>query len=246
MKKLFTLLMLAVTLISTAQESTLLRLKYKKGEKYLMKMTMNQNMGDGMMLMNMGMNMNIDVKDVKADVYDVEMSIAKMTMEMKGGGMDVKFDSDAKDEDLDEQGKMMKAQVAPALEIVVGAKMNSLGKTSDIKIIKGPQGNLEQFEQANSSVTYPEKAVSVGTTWTEEKTNKGMVLKYTYKVTSITKSSVILDVTGDITGQATGTFTGKMDINRSNGVPEKGNIDMDMQVMGQNAKMKINFTSEKM
>lgn len=244
MKKLCTLLLLAVTLISTAQESALLRLKYKKGESYLMKMTMNQNMGGGAMLVNMGMDMKIDVKDVKGDVYDTEMSFSRIAMEMNGQGMNVKVDSDSKDEDLDEQGKMMKAQIAPALEMVIGAKVDDRGKTSDMKIIKGA-GDIEQFKQSNNSIEYPEKAVKVGDTWTEEKENKGMIMKYTYKVESITSSSVILAVTGDVSGAAAGNFKGDMNINKSNGVPKSGDIKMDLQIMGQEVKMDINFTYEK-
>lgn len=244
MKKLCTLLLLAVTLISTAQESTLLRLKYNKGDQYLVKMAINQDMGGGAMLVNMGMDMKIDVKDAKDGVYDTEMSFARMSMDMNGQGMNVKVATDSKDEDLDEQGKMMKVQMAPALEMVIGAKVDDRGKTSDMKIIKGT-GDIEQFKQSNNSVEYPEKAVKVGDTWVEEKENKGMIMKYTYKVESITSSDVILAVGGEVSGAATGTFKGKMDINRDNGIPKDGEIKMDFQMMGQEVKMNINFTYEK-
>lgn len=244
MKKLCTLLLLAVTLISTAQESTLLRLKYNKGDQYLVKMAINQDMGGGAMLVNMGMDMKIDVKDAKDGVYDTEMSFARMSMDMNGQGMNVKVATDSKDEDLDEQGKMMKAQMASALEMVIGAKVDDRGKTSDMKIIKGT-GDIEQFKQSNNSVEYPEKAVKVGDTWVEEKENKGMIMKYTYKVESITSSDVILAVGGEVSGAATGTFKGKMDINRDNGIPKNGEIKMDFQMMGQEVKMNINFTYEK-
>lgn len=244
MKKLCTILLLAVTLISTAQESTLLRLKYKKGESYLMKMTINQNMAGGEMLVNMGIDMKIDVKDAKDDVYDTEMSFVRMSMNMNGSGMNVKVATDSKDEDLDEQGKMMKAKLAPVLDMVIGAKVDSRGKTSDMKILKGV-GDIEQFKQSNNSVEYPEKAIKVGDVWTEEKESKGMKMKYTYKVDSITSSSVILAVTGNVSGAATGNFKGDMNINKSNGVPKSGDIKMDLQVMGQEVKMDVNFTYEK-
>lgn len=244
MKRIFTLLLLTVTLISTAQESVLLRLNYKKGDAYLMKMTLNQNMGQGVMLVNMGMDMKIDVKEAKDKIYDTEMSFVKMTMEMKGNGMDIKFDTDANDEDLDEQGKAMKSQIAPVLDMVIGAKINDLGETIDMKIIKG-EGRLDQFKQSNNTVAYPKDPVKVGTTWTEKKENKGMNMNYTYTVKSINENAVMLTVAGDVTGAATGSFKGLINVNRLTGVPEKGDISMDMEVMGQPVDMTIAFSFSK-
>ena len=245
MKKLFTLLLITITFISYAQEEALLRLKYKKGEKYVMKMNMSQNMGGGTMLMNMDMYMKIEVKDVTDDVYDTEMSFTRMAMDMKQGAMDIKFDTDTKDEDLDAQGKMMKTQMAPMLDMLIGAKFNSLGKVIEMKVLEGV-GNTDEFQNANNSVTYPEEPVKVGTTWSEEKDNKGMKMKYTYKVESIASDQVVLGVTGDITGTATGAFTGTMNIDRANGLPSDSTIDMNMELMGQQVTSKVSFDFKKM
>lgn len=244
MKRIVTFLLLVVTTITFAQESIYLRVNYKAGDKYNMKMTMDQNIGEGMVKMNMFMQMLIDVKSVNDKVYDSEISFQRVTMNMNQGGIEVSYDSDEKEEDMDPSAKQMHLQMKPMLETVLSSKTNDLGKLIEMKVIEG-SGDVSQFTNQAQSVTYPEEKISVGYTWKDEKNNNGMDIKSSYTVRSIDKNIVILDVDGTISGMAEGTLNGDMQIDRSTGNPTESNLQMDMTVMGQKAISTVKISMKK-
>jgi len=64
MKGFLAIILLAFTLVSSAQETTLLRLNYTKGDRYIMSMDMNQEMNDEpFMIMNLGISIDITAVD---------------------------------------------------------------------------------------------------------------------------------------------------------------------------------------
>ncbi|MBN4084854.1 hypothetical protein JYT89_00770 [Flavobacteriaceae bacterium AH-315-B10] len=245
MKKFFTLFLLTVSLISMAQESTLLRLIYNKGDKYIMSMEMNQNMA--VMDMIMKMEMSMDVIDVKDDVYNTEMKIKNVSIDMISSqdGMNMYYDSNKSDDELDEMGKQMKMQFAPMLEMVIFAKTNNLGEVLETRI-EPYIPNTEQFTNQSSGVVYPKNEVKVGDTWSIEKDSQGMKMNFIYTVNSITKDVVLLDLSGKISSPAEGTISGNMEIDRANGLPIKSTILMDMVVLGQKTKSSINVVMKKL
>jgi Family of unknown function (DUF6263) len=243
MKKFFTLLLLALSLVSMAQESTLLRVNYNKGDKYIMSMFMKQDMAAMNMLMKM--DMSIDVKDVEGDVYNTEMKIEKINMNMSQGGMNMSYDSDKGDDELDPMGKQMQMQFAPMLEMIIFAKSNNLGEVLETRIEPNIP-NADQFTNQSSSVVYPKSEVKVGDTWSFEKDSQGMKMDFVYTVKSITKDKVFLDVSGKISVLAEGTINGNMEIDREKGIPLKSTIEMDMSVSGQKIKTSINVTMKEL
>jgi hypothetical protein len=243
MKKFFTLLLLALSLVSLAQESTLLRVNYDIGDKYIMTMFMKQDMA--VMNMLMKMDMSIDVKDVVGDIYDTEMKIERIIMDMGQGGMNMSYDSDKSDDELDAMGKQMQMQFAPMLEMVIFAKSNNLGEVLETKIEPNIP-NADQFTNQSSSVVYPENEVKVGDTWSFEKDSQGMKMDFVYTVKSITKEKVLLDVSGKISALAEGTISGNMEIDRAKGIPLQSSIEMDMSVSGQKIKTSISVTMSKL
>jgi len=234
MKKFFTVLLLAVTLIGTAQESTLLRLDYTKGDSYTITMNMTQEMG-GAVMMKMMMGMETEITEVNKDTYSSVMKFTKMVMEMNQGGMNITFDSTKSDDELDEMGKMMKAQMGPTLQAVFYAKGNNLGEVLEMRVEPNIPGASDMANQSNN-VIFPKKAVRVGDTWAIEKENKGMKMNFIYTVKSIVSSKVVLGVSGKISGLAGGTISGSMDIDKKSGVPLKTAIDMSMSMSGQEMK----------
>jgi len=234
MKKFFTVLLLAVTLIGTAQESTLLRLDYTKGDSYTITMNMTQEMG-GAVIMKMTMGMETEITEVNKDTYSSVMKFTKMVMEMNQGGMNITFDSTKSDDELDEMGKMMKAQMGPTLQAVFYAKGNNLGEVLEMRVEPNIPGASDMANQSNN-VIFPKKAVRVGDTWAIEKENKGMKMNFIYTVKSIVSSKVVLGVSGKISGLAGGTISGSMDIDKKSGVPLKTAIDMSMSMSGQEMK----------
>ncbi len=238
MKNIFTLLLLAVTTWSFAQDSALLRLTYNKGDKYVMQMDMKQNMGEGAMIMDMYIEMPMEVIDVNDGIYHTEMRFKNIKMNMEQSGMKINYDSNLKEEDLDEKAKMMSTQMKPMLETVLAAKTNVYGEVLEMKMVKG-SGNADQFTSQTQSITYPKEAVSVGYSWNVEKDNNGMKMNTTYTVKSINDKEVIIDVKGDITGASSGSLTGVMNIDKASGVPALSNISMNFDVMGQKVVTEI-------
>mgnify|MGYP000005837440 CR=1 FL=1 len=242
MKKLLYLVVFAFTISATAQ-STLLRLNYTKGDKYTMNMKMSQDMGT-VMSMDMTMKMTQEITSVTGDEYVSEMKIAKMTMDMSQGGMNISYDSTKSDDELDQAGQMMKAQMGPMLKAVITAKGNNLGEVLSTEMEPNIPG-AGDFANQSSNVVYPKEKVKVGDTWDFKKSDKGMNMNFKYTVKSITATSVILDISGDVDGMATGTISGSMNIDRKSGVPLKSNISMDMDVQGQTMKTVMELTMTK-
>lgn len=240
MKKLLILLLVVSSTISVAQESVLLRLKYKKGDVYSLKM--KQSMNSPAMIMSNNVDMEMSVLDKDGSVYTSEMKISKMTMDMLQGGMQMSYDSTKKDDELDEMGKMMKAQISPTLKMVITTKMNSLGEVLDTKVVPN-MPNAEQF--SSQSVSYPKKAVKVGDTWNDEKNAQGMKTVIEYKVTKITKNIVFLSTTGKVSGAGTGTLNGTLEIDRKFGIPLSSSMKSTINAGGQEMKVDIEMTMTK-
>jgi len=244
MKNFFTLLLLVATTFSFAQESTLLRLNYNQGDVYLMQMNMKQNIGEGTMIMDMTMDMPIKISGVNDGIYSSEMSFKRVKMDMEQVGVKINYDSNMKEEDLDETSKMMSAQMKPMLETVLETKTNVYGELLEMKMIKG-SGNVDQFTSQAQSVVYPKEAVTVGYSWSEERDTNGMKINSTYTVKSIDDKTVVLAVKGGISGSSAGSLTGRMNIDKASGVPILSIINMDFEIMEQKVVSEIVMKMEK-
>lgn len=243
MKKMLILFLVISSNIIVAQESVLLRLNYEKGTTYDVSMKMSQDMGK-IMSMRMSINMDIKILDVKDNIYNSEMQFTKMTMNMLQGGNVISFDSTKKDDELDDSGKMIKAQMGPMLEAVISAKGNNLGEILEATAIPNVPGMADIANQSNN-IVYPKEPVKIGSTWTMSKDDKGMKMDFVYKVTSILKDKISLDISGDVSGLAIGEITGNMDIDRRSGIPVNTLIDMTLAVSGQELKSIVTMTMSK-
>lgn len=239
MKKIFTLLIIAITLNISAQKSTLLRLNYNVGDQYLVSMNVSQ--GEKM---DMNFEMSMDVKEIQDTIYNVEMGIKRIMMKMSQGDMQMSYDSNVGEAELDDMGKMMKTQFEPLLAAKIFTKMShraeSLGTTVEPDI-----PGMDQFTQNSGTVVYPEEAVKVGDSWTAEKTEKGMEMKFKYTVKSIEKTVVNVEITGTISNVAEGTISGVMEIEKATGNVNSTSMDMNMNISGQEMIMNIGMTSTK-
>jgi hypothetical protein len=242
MKKLIVLLFVISSTIVSAQESVKLRLNYKKGDTYKMNMLMKQN--SPAMGMTMNMKMKMAITDVIGDSYLTEMSFESMKMNMLQGGQEMNYDSEAKEEDLDAMGKMMKTQMGPILKIVVKGTLSKLGKMSDVTVTPDIP-NSSEFTKTNN-VEYPKEAVKVGSTWQKEELNQGMKMIMNYTVKEITKTKVNVNVTGELEGVAAATISGSLEIDRFSGVPVLSKLNTKMSVGGQDISIDIEMTSSKL
>ncbi len=243
MKKVLILFVMAFAMNVAAQESVLLRLNYKKGDSYTMNMKMAQDMGT-MMSMDMSMVMNQEITSVTGENYVSKMKISQISMDMSQGGNNMSYDSSKSEQELDAGGQAMKAQIGPMLSVVLTVKGNNLGEVSETTVEPNIPGAQDLTKQS-SNVVYPKKVVRVGDTWTMTKSNQGMNMNFVYKVKSITKELVLLDVSGKVGGMAEGTISGDMKVDRNSGVQLHSNINMTMTVQGQEMITKMTVTMTK-
>ena len=237
MKKLVLLIITLIAVNLTAQQSVVLRYNYKKGDVHEIKMKMTQEMG-AIMAQTTNTTMSQKTIAIKGDTIVNESKIDKMTMDMVQGGQVMNFDSSKKDDELDEMGKMMKSQMAPIFSAVITTKSNSLGDVLGVSVVPSiPQ--VEQMGKQNSSVVYPKEAVKVGSTWSSTKEESGMTMKMEYLVKTISEKEVVLSISGDISGMATGTILGDMTIEIATGLPANSNLQMKMNIQGQEMIMGV-------
>ena len=241
MKKLFILFLVVSSTISVAQESVVLRVKQKKGDKFLMKM--NQTMTSTAMMMTNNMVMTMEVLDSEKDIFTSEIKITKVAMDMMQGTMQMSYDSSKENDDLDEMGQMLKTQIDPLLKVVISTKTNKFGEVLEVVVEPAIQGT-EQFKNQNN-VSFPKEPLKVGDTWTNDNEAQGMKTTIEYKVIKITKDSVSLTANGTISGAGTGTLKGTFEIDRNTGLTLKSVIDSDINAQGQSMKVGAEITMEK-
>ena len=237
MKKMLLLFVTSMVLTSTAQEKVTLRYNFKEGDVYEVKMIMKQEVG-AFMAQTTDIVMSQKTVSASGDMFTVESKIEKMKMDMIQGTNIVSFDSTKSDEELDETGKMMKAQVGPFLTATITNKMNSLGEVTEV-VVEPQIAGIEEMTKQSSSVVYPEEAISVGSSWDITKSENGMDIKIIYTVKEITKTNILFSISGAISGMASGSVDGKMNVDRSSGVPLSSEMSMKMNVQGQEMNISV-------
>lgn len=243
MKKILFLFLLVSTINISAQESVLLKLNYKKGDKYAVKT--KQSIDSKAMGMNNTTSMTMEILEVKDGVITSETKIDKIAMDMMQAGMMMAYDTSADDEDVDEMGKMLKQQIDPMLKLVITSKISESGKVVSVEVEPSTIPNADQFKN-QATISFPTKAVKVGDTWSEENVAQGMTINSTYTVKEILADKVILSATGKMTGAATGTVVGQLDIDKKTGITLSSNLETVMNTQGQEMKLNITTSMVKM
>ncbi|TYP97026.1 hypothetical protein C7447_10539 [Tenacibaculum adriaticum] len=235
MKKILFALLLVNTTMGIAQEKVLLRLNYEKGDTYETIMKMGQDMG--VAFMEMEMKMQLNVTDVKENEYLGETKFTYLSsIVTKDGEEQVNYNSNMKDEDLNEEGKKFKDQMSPMMKAVMFMSINKLGESKLMKVEPNTPGISELSNQSNSSVVYPKEEVSVGSTWTNIQSNQGINMELTYTVKEIVKDKVVADMVGKMSLMPTADITGSIEIDRNSGIPVKTLINIEMDMMGNKFK----------
>jgi hypothetical protein len=238
MKKVLIALLVITTLSATAQESVLLRLNYTKGDSYLVSVDSKQSTGmqGGM---NMKMTMGMIVTEVAAENIKTESQITAVVMDMMQGGMTMSYDSNNKDEELDQMGQMMKSQFDPMMKATIYTSQDRMGNIIETKIEPAIPG-MEQLTGNTNTINYPEEKVSVGSSWTSENENQGMKMITTYVVSSIADGIVTLDVSGEVSGAGTGSIKGKTQVDISSGVPTSAMLEVTISAQGMDITVTTN------
>ena len=243
MKKILIVLLVITSLTTLAQESVLLRLNYSQGDSYVVKVESKQGMGmqGGM---NMNMTMGMIVTEVAEKNIKTESKITSVVMDMMQGGMSMSYDSNKKDEELDQMGQMMKSQFDPMMKATIHSSLDNMGNMIETKIEPAIPG-MEQLTNSSGTINYPKEKVSVGSSWISENENQGMKMSTTYTVSSIANGVVSLDVSGDVTGLGTGTIKGKTTVDSNSGIAKSAALEVTISAQGMNMSIITNTTITK-
>jgi hypothetical protein len=198
MKRILIALLVITSIAVSAQESVLLRLNYTKGDSYLMTVESKQGMG-AQGGVNMKMNMGVIVSEVSGDNVKTESKILSVALDMMQGGMAMSYDSNKKDEELDQMGQMLKSQFDPMMNSIIYNSYDKLGNITETKVEPSVPG-MNQLTEGSGSVIYPNEKISVGSSWSSNKDNQGMKTTTTYTVSQIKDGIVYLDITGNVSG----------------------------------------------
>jgi len=244
-KKIGCLFLLVATISLSAQESTLLRYNFKKGDKYLLEMSLKQDMAS-MMNMDLGFKMMMESNGKVGDNYKIIYSFERMVMKMIAAGNEVNFDSDEKEENMGEEEKKMKAEMAPFFEMLMHQTINKYGKVIGMKIEPDVKGANQFFSQSQlMSMEYPKEQVKVGSEWSHSQSISGMEMKGTYIVKKITKDKVFADFLGNMSSTIEGKITGTAEVSRSSGMILDMTLDMNISTGGMDMTMNVHMKAEK-
>mgnify|MGYP006093131837 FL=1 len=245
MKRILIALLVITSIAVSAQESVLLRLNYTEGDSYLMTVESKQGMG-AQGGVNMKMNMGMIVSEVSGDNVKTESKILSIALDMMQGGMAMSYDSNKKDEELDQMGQMLKSQFDPMMNSIIYNSYDKLGNITETKVEPSVPG-MNQLTEASGSVIYPNEKISVGSSWSSNKDNQGMKTTTTYTVSQIKDGIVYLDITGNVSGAegVDGAVKGSSEIEVSTGLAKKTSIEVAISNQGMDITINSNITMTK-
>lgn len=245
MKRILIALLVITSLAVSAQESVLLRLNYTKGDSYLMTVESKQGMG-AQGGVNMKMNMGVIVSEVSGDNVKTESKILSVALDMMQGGMAMSYDSNKKDEELDQMGQMLKSQFDPMMNSIIYNSYDKLGNITETKVEPSVPG-MNQLTEGSGSVIYPNEKISVGSSWSSNKDNQGTKTTTTYTVSQIKDGIVYLDITGNVSGAegVDGAVKGSSEIEVSTGLAKKTSIEVAISNQGMDITINSNITMTK-
>ena len=224
------------TLSFMAKDGITLRLKPQQGKTYTI--TTKANMM--MMMEAQGQTMNqtqsmeyrqsFTAKNVTAKDVELETKIEAMKMSISQMGMKLEYDS----EHPEKTSPMLAGQTAEmdkAVNKTGTVKYDVMGHVIDSL-------DLEMSQLGGVIIQLPEEELGVGSTWSVDKSQNvsgsEMNVHYTYTVTSISKKSVDLTVTGNVTGKGaeeiTGSYNGTASIDAQQGFITKCNLKSNLSM----------------
>lgn len=242
MKKIVFAIVCLLTVSAFAQE-TLLRYNPTEGDEFKVTMKMTQEMG-AFMAQTVKSTASLKVVSVTDSSIVNNMKIDRMSMNMIQGENVINYDSSKSEAELDDTGKIMKAQIDPVLSTVITTTQTKLGEVTNFTMEPNVM-QAAQIANQNSVAVYPKEAVKVGSTWTEVKEDNGMKISTTYKVEAIESNVVNLLLTGEISGMATGDLSGNISLNKNTGMPVTSKMNMKMTIQGMVSNMVIYIDYQK-
>ena len=233
------------TLSFMAKDGVTLRLRPQQGKTYTLTSKANMMMMIEVQGQTMNQSQNMETRqtftarEVSANQSTFETQIEAIKMTMSNMGMKLEYDS----EHPEKTSPMLAGQTAAmdkAIKKMETVKYDALGNIID-------SINLEISQLSAAIIHLPEEEVSVGSTWSYNKSqsvsNTEINAKMTCTVTSISKKSVDVNISGTVEGsnEISGTYEGTASIDPQTGLVTnssiKSNLSMTINEQGMNIPM---------
>lgn len=243
-KRIAFLTLFALTLNVSAQ-SVQLQYNFKKGDTYLIEMSMKQNMAP-IMSMDLGITMRTETINVEQGKFESKSNIKRLAMDLAAQGEKMSFDSDAKVENLSEEDKKLRSEIEPAMKVLIYQTLDKTGKVVSQKTV--PQmKDAERFLQQNelTNIEYPTKSLSVGSSWETSQTVSGMKMNTKFTVKQITSAKVFADISGNVEGVEGANIDGTLEVDRKTGMPLNVKIDLNMGAAAMGMSMTVEMKAKK-
>ncbi|MFY0603432.1 MAG: hypothetical protein JXQ93_05750 [Flavobacteriaceae bacterium] len=242
MKKLIVVFLMASNIMCFAQESATLKYNHKKGDKYIMTLSLSQSMGIAGSSSLM-MNTKVEVSKVTKDGFTLISKVKKISTESIQGGKKTKFDTNMKEETLDTDGKKLKSQLSPIVMSTSYITFNKQGKILNERI----EPNLNGSNKGMAIYCeFPKEALKVASSWTNEQEIQGIKLKIIYTVKRITSNTVETVIAGNVNFMGiTGNLNGVAIFDKKNGNTDEMKINTSINMQGMEISMSLETTSKK-
>jgi hypothetical protein len=211
---------------------------------------------------NISSSYNIEVKDKKADTYQLSNTLTHMQMSMSMMGNDITFDSDKK-EDMDgEIGSGLKEYLNQPKDVVLdntGKVISDISDSSASDIAKQLNLSATGYGAQMTFLALP-KNLKVGSSWSDSSDENGIKRTTNYTVKSLDGNIATIAFSGtvstdatmerqgmEISTKTTGKFSGEEKVNSKTGVIQSttstGESTGTVNAMGQEFPMSTKVTS---
>jgi hypothetical protein len=211
---------------------------------------------------NISSSYNIEVKDKKADTYQLSNTLTHMQMSMSMMGNDITFDSDKK-EDMDgEIGSGLKEYLNQPKDVVLdntGKVISDISDSSASDIAKQLNLSSTGYGAQMTFLALP-KNLKVGSSWSDSSDENGIKRTTNYTVKSLDGNIATIAFSGtvstdatmerqgmEISTKTTGKFSGEEKVNSKTGVIQSttstGESTGTVNAMGQEFPMSTKVTS---
>jgi len=251
MKNLITLLFLFISSLAIAQTS--LSSIYKKGKKFTILNVSNTESelgGMGNMKTNNTSKSTLTFADELNDKYSVSYIMNTMKLETEGMGQSSSFDSENPNDKNSQIGETISGMLnVDELYYVDKKTLESTKQNPNEENKSGMMGGLGVLSNNSNIVEQiflkiPANTAK-GSVWNDEKTEKGLTTKKTYKVISIENQIATLEITGTINGTTEREINGGNTINMTIDEKIKGKITVNINTgLISNIELENEGTSE--
>jgi len=241
MKKTVLVLLALLTLSLHAQESADVKLNLSQNTKY---QTTIKTVFHNSTMKDRTDYQTLTVKDVTNNNALVEIAINKIVVNLSNNGKALVYDSSQNESEMSTDIKGLHSRFKPALNTVIIETISKTGVSSNRKKVSG-QLNAQMATQKTNVIKLPLEPLVVDFVWTQLVQSDKIKVLYSYMVTEITETKVVLECIGEPQGMLKGKIEGFIELDKKSGIPTKKEYTSDMTLNGQVIQTTTTITTEK-